>query len=280
MRRQLRPSQVFGRPDDPSATALLDPPKGSPPTRRRPPRWALALAAVVTLAVGGLLAAPQPLDPLTGRPQVVDLSNVDQAVAVLAVYGAEAAVVEEARGTADIYAVPGPGDAAARLTAHGEEIGLLLATARAQSGVHALAAAYANAGAHDELRHSVEQAATVARELALLAAAHDSVYGGAGAVTALEVQQGLTSLLGTAAGVRAVWAQALLEQTDGVDRRVQAEQARSEAAVQWAARVRGLNVAAEPALRDYVAALPDALRDRLEQHPVAAPALARIGTQG
>ena len=109
MVRTARPSDLYRLPDaERDAKGVATTP---PPPRKRFPAWlgvALVLAAV--LVVSGLIGTAAP--PTTGNSPLVDIVKEDQAIAALALYGAQAGTIAELRERRDIYANPGPRDAA------------------------------------------------------------------------------------------------------------------------------------------------------------------------
>jgi hypothetical protein len=282
MRRPSRPSAVHGPLRSTSTAPRPDPQPPAQEPQRGIPRGLVA-AGVVALAllVGGAgLSAPGG-DPAPAGP-LVDVVTEDQAVAAFALFNAEVDAVEALAPTADVYAPPGPGAAAEAAQEAADEVSAALANARGLQGADPRAAAYWSNAEHHALLDALRDSATLAREIALLAAAHDTLYDGSGAIPLHEAQQQLTSLFGTGVAPAALqeWGRALLVEIDGGTGAGEALRARGETEGLWAQRVTSLGVAAEPALRAYVAAIAPQTVSALRGHPVAGRALDRLGTTG
>lgn len=276
MPHPARPSDVHRLPDKPDARAAVDDDQVATP--RRPPLLWLVLAALLAagLIAAGAVRGARPATPSDQR--LADVVDENQAVAVLALYEAEASVASALHQRRDPYTPPGPGDAAIVAERGRDEVQRRLEAARRQATTNPVAARYAATAGHagfvrrlDELGHEAEQ-------IALLAAAHDTIYDGRGAVPLSNAQHQMTSLFSDGARPRpfAAWARALLDEIDGRDRRLQAEQARAATRDYWAAQLERMRLPAEGLLLEYVTALPDATVRSLRDHAVAGPALARL----
>src|SRR5687768_9118137 len=108
MVRTARPSDLYRLPD--ARRAASDSASEPPPPRRRFPAWlGVALVLAVVLVVSGLIGTTAA--PNTGTAPLVDIVREDQAIAALALYGAQADAIAELKQRQDIYALPGPRDA-------------------------------------------------------------------------------------------------------------------------------------------------------------------------
>ncbi len=277
MARTPRPSEVY-RLAGSRADAPLDP---EPPPRRRAPLWLVVAGMLgVALIAAGVTRGTATTDS-TVAP-VVDVVSEDQAIAALALYGAEAKAVAALRDRADVYAGGGPAEASLVAAQGSQAVATALQAARALPNPDPLAARYYNDGGHAVVVEQLDAARGDADLIQLLSAAHDSVYAGTGAIPLPQAEQ---QLVGLFAGVRrsrpyAAWAQALLGQLDGGERTREAAAARASVKALWEAKVDQLQPAALDALRVYVGGLPPSTVSALRGHPVAGPALVDLERRG
>lgn len=212
---------------------------------------------------------------------VVDVVSEDQAIAALALYHTEARAVDALQTAADILAPPGPPAAAAAAGQAAGAVQTALERARAQPGPDPLVAAYWNDGGHTSFVDHLTTLRTEAELVALLAATHDTIYGGAGAIPLRDAQERMLSAFGSARPAPLVaWAEALLYQLEDADRRDAAAQARETTRRWWAGRVMTLSPPAVDRLTTYVDALPRTTRRGLRGNPVAGPAIEHLRGAG
>lgn len=278
-----RPSDLYRLPEHHTPAGLAGPAgpvRGEPeppPSSRRFPAWVgIAGLIALSLIVAGLVRGTTTVN--TGEAAPVDVVSEDQAVAALRLYGAQTSVIDALAGRKQIYEGRGPGDAAAVARRGAAAVQDALDQARGQTGASPLAATYWNAAEHTAALSAIEIAAQDAEIIALLAATHDSLYSGSGAIPLNEAVDRIT---GTFTSSRysvplSQWAQALLEQTEDRNRVREAAQARLLAQQVWADQVSALQPAAVSELVAYLNALPTGTVDALRGHPVAGPALQRL----
>jgi hypothetical protein len=265
---RARPSDLYRLPGHHRPAQEADDPEPASPRR-----WPAVVGVALLVLVGlGLAMAPQagPAGP------VVDIVSEDQAVAALQLYLTQARVVADLRSQEDIFAPPGPPQAARRAADGVEEVEAALHAAQAEPGPDPLVAEYWYADDHRLFIDELRSTADLARQLTVLAATHDTLYGGAGSIPLQEAQHRLASEFQSApsAGVLAEWGELLLSEIDGAEAAGEAAGAREDARRQWPAWVEELlPLPAEETLRTYVAGLPQATVDGLRGHPVAGPAL-------
>lgn len=269
MVRTARPSDLYRLPEHAQRSSAAPPP---PEPGRRFPAWlgvAGVLAAVLVVSgVVGTTEGPAPDAPL------VDVVNEDQAIAALSLYRAQAATIRDLRERDNIYAGPGPQNAATAARTGAAEVQTALDQARQTPGPDPLATAYWNAADHVTLIDGLGRVASDASTIALLAATHDSLYGGAGSIPIRDAYRQLTETFpGRHPEPQVRWAQALIEQIEERDRVAEAAQARRDTARLWRQRVAALRPAALPQLQTYVTGLPDTMVQGLRGHPVAGPGL-------
>jgi hypothetical protein len=236
--------------------------------------WAgVAGVFAVVLIASGLLRGSG--TTTTGEAPVVDIVSEDQAIAALGLYAAQVSVVEDLRAREDIYANPGPGDAAQRATRGLRETQEALDTARDIPGADRLAADYYRAAEHPEFIAALDRIRTEAQLIALLTATHDTLYSGSGTIA---VQDAYDQITGAFTGTRrprplTEWAQALVEQMEERGRLAEANAGRDAAAELWRVRISRLRPGAVDDLRRYVEGLPAITVEGLRGHPVAGPGL-------
>jgi len=233
------------------------------------------------LAVGLIASGVVRGATTTGDAPLVDIVSEDQAIAALGLYAAQVTAIEDLRGRSDIYANPGPGDAATAARRGAARTQKALEEARAVPGPDPLAAAYYRASEHSTLVGRLDRIRAEGELIALLTQTHDTLYSGTGSIALPVAYEQIT---GAFAGARrprplAQWAQALVEQMEERDRRGQAGAARQEAGQLWAARVDALEPAAVGALRLYIDGLPAVTVEGLRGHPVAGTGLAHLERQ-
>ena len=279
MVRPVRPSQVYRLPDDVAQPAPA-PASAPEPPKRRPPLWVgIAGLVAVGLVVSGLVRGSGATDP--GAAPVVDIISEDQAIAALALYGAQASTIADLQEHSDIFANPGP-PGAVRSAAEGlAATQQALEAARDVAGADPLAAAYWNSAEHGTVVETFGQVRAEADMIVLLAATHDTLYSGTGSIGLQGAYDQISTAFAGQPWPRALgtWAQALLEQMQNQDRVTEAGNAREAVSQLWAARVAALEPAAVSALRDYVNGLPGATVEGLRGHPVAGPALKQLESE-
>lgn len=209
---------------------------------------------------------------------MVDVVSEDQAIAALALYGAQASTMDQLRERENIFANPGPGDAAAIAARGLDETQQALDEARDIPGADRLAAAYWNDGAHVVALGDLSTVTRDARLIALLTATHDTIYSGSGSIPLDEAYRTLTGTFTSRQEPPPLrrWARALINQLEERDSAIEAAAAREETGQLWATRVRQLEPAAVEQLQDYIAGLPARTVEGLRGHPVAGPALQRL----
>lgn len=275
MVRTARPSDLYRLPDGRRA------PSGSapepPPSRSRFPAWlgiALVLAAV--LVVSGLIGTSAP--PTTGNAPLVDIVREDQAIAALALYGAQADTIAQLQERRDIFALPGPRDAALVAQRGANNAQQTLDAARKLVNPDPLVSEYVHRQAHVTVTSFLAELATIGNTIAVLSSTHDTLYAGEGSIPLTQAATQISSLVAagnTPAPLRG-WATALLDQMEDRPSAVAANQARAGSQRFWAAKVKALEPAAVDELRTYLSGLPDVTVQGLRGHPVAGPALERL----
>jgi hypothetical protein len=242
-------------------------------------RWPAATGAALLLVVGlGLVLAPR----ATPDGPVVDIVSEDQAVAALQLYAAQAAVVADLRAQSDIFAPPGPPQAARRAAEGVEEVERALQAAQGEPGPDPLVAEYWYADDHRDFLERLRMTGETAGQVSVLAATHDTLYGGSGSIPLQEAQHRIASEFQSTpnAGVLAEWGETLLREIDGAEVAGRAADLREDVRGQWPAWIEELwPLPAEETLRTYVAGLPQTTVDGLRGHPVAGPALERLSAR-
>lgn len=276
MVRSARPSDLYRLPDARRAA----PGSGEsepPPPRRRFPAWlgvALVLAAV--LVVSGLIGTTA--SPNTGSAPLVDVVREDQAIAALALYGAQADAIAELQERQDIYALPGPRDAAQVARRGANEAQRTLDAARKLVNPDPLVAQYVQHQDHVAVTASLAELAAIGDMIAVLSLTHETLYSGQGSIPLAEASTQISSLVGsggTPAPLRE-WGGALLDQLEDRPSAVAANDARAGSQRLWASKVQDLEPAAVAELQTYLAGLPPVMIQGLRGHPVAGPALKRL----
>lgn len=277
MARTARPSDIYRLPEQTAAARrAAAPPPAGPPARRRPPSWlwvavVLAVALVVSGVVGGAGA------PLPGEGPLVDILTEDQAVAALALYGAQVDAIAALHERRQIFAGGGAPAAAAQAGRGAAAVQLALNAARRAPNPHPLFAGYVSSGSHVATQERLNVARETAETLALFAATHDSIYGGAGAIGLDEAHTRIQAAMGgTAPGPIKRWGGALLDQIEHRPAVNEALAAREECAQYWVALVDLVQPAAVGELQSYLGALPPGTVQGLRGHPVAGPALEHL----
>jgi hypothetical protein len=278
MSSTFRPSDIYGPPGaDPGGGA----PWQGPPPEPRGLRWpAIAGASLLVVVAIGVLSAPRQVGEGGIPPAVVDIVSEDQAIASLALYRAQAEVADALIVPGSLSAPPGPDVLLRSADAGAVEVAARLADARGIADADPAARTYWSDPAHDALLVRLRAAAGALSEYTLLAATHDSIYGGAGAIPLETAQFELTSRYATGgpdpSGPLALWGRALLAELDGQDAAAASAQARAAADPWWRERADALAPVQVDALRAYLGGLPESTRAGLEGHPVAGPGLARL----
>ena len=274
MVRSTRPSDVYRLPEAQRPSPAPPPEQPPQPSRRRFPLWAgVAALLAVVLVLSGLVRGSG--TTTTGEAPVVDIVSEDQAIAALGLHAAQVSVVDDLRQREDIYANPGPRDAAARAAKGLRATQQALDAARELPGADRLAAEYYRDAGHPEFIAALDRARTEADLIALLNATHETLYSGTGAIS---VQEAYDQITGAFTGTRRArplteWAQALVEQMEDRDRLEAANAGRAAAAELWRARIAGLEAPAVDELRQYIEGLPAITIAGLRGHPVAGPGL-------
>lgn len=268
---RTRPTDVYGAPVvQPVATTAPGP--GQSPARHHGHRGggvvlAIAASLLIAVALAGAMLDTSASDP------------VDEAHAILALrlFERQAAASEQLNQRIDVYAPPGPGDAARTAETAAAEIRALVVEAR---GVLLVSpgADYGTDPAHDGFVAALEELAFTARASALLAAVHDAVFAGTGSVPLGEAQQYVTNVaaLVPSGSPLGRWATALLGAIDGHDRHGEAESARAETQGVWATQVGALAPPALPKLRTVVAHVPRPVLESLRGDVTLGSALQRL----
>jgi hypothetical protein len=273
MGRAARPSDIYRLPEH-TRQAPLRPSTPPPEPPPRLPKWIPVAGAIAgLLVVGGFIAAAT--DANTGNAPLVDVVTEDHAVAALTLYGAQASTIEKLQVREDILAPPGPGDAAALLANGIRTTQSSLDAAREVVGANPLATGYWNSGAHSDILEEFNRLNRDAQDIAILAATHDTLYGGSGAIPLGQARNQIIGM-GLSSASRPPledWANALLAQLERRDSRDAAMQAQAATVSLWAFEIKRLEPAAERLLHNYVSQLPPATVDGLHGHPVAGPAL-------
>lgn len=278
MARPARPSDVYRLPDEapprPWDGGDEEPVQGP---RRRFPAWvgvAGVLAAI--LVASGLIGSSAA--PTTGDAPLVDIVSEDQAIAALALYGAQARTIDKLREQLDILSIPGPGAAAGVAGRGAAEVQRTLDAARAVRSPDTLYSLYVGHGDHAQTHLSLSNVSTTAETIALLSATHDSIYSGTGSIAANEAYERIGAAVsgGRSPGALHTWGVALLEQMENRPAANAALQGRQQTEEYWRAVVEGLEPAAVAELQTYVTGLPAQTVEALRGHPVAGPALQRL----
>lgn len=278
MARTARPSDVYRLPEQPERPPRpADQPGPHEPSPRHLPAWmAVAGVLAVILVVSGLTGGATA--PTTGDAPLVDVVSEDQAIAALALYGTQARTIDMLRDRQEIFAPPGPGAAAGVAARGAEAVRRALDAARAVDNPDALFTAYVGHDGHPRLQQSFANASARADSIALLAATHDSIYSGTGAIGVADAYERMGAVVSGGDSPRALqrWGVALQEQIENRPRLEAALAGRAETERFWSALVRSLQPAAVAQLQTYISGLPADTVDGLRGHPVAGPALERL----
>ena len=274
MARSARPSDLYRLPEHASAEQQASTPPRPEPSQRRLPAWvgvALVLAAVLVVSgVLGTTAGPAP-----GEAPLVDIVSEDQAIAALTLYGAQASTIAELRERRQIYANPGPGDAA-RVAGNGAaETERALQAARQVLNPDPLLQSYVQNPDHAANVLRFSDAQRTATTVALFASTHDTLFSGSGAIPLEEAYKRIASELsgGSRPAPLDSWGRALMDIIEDRDGRYQALQGRANSQRMWAQMVSALQPAGVAELQTYIGGLPAVTLDGLRGHPVAGPAL-------
>lgn len=276
--RTARPSEVYRLPEHQQPPAPREP--QPPPRPRRFPIWVgVAGLLAVVLVASGLVRGTGQANP--GGAPLVDIVSEDQAIAALALYGAQATTVADLQERSDIYATPGPRDAARAVERGLAKTQHALDAARELPGADPLATAYWNAQEHTAVLRVFDQVRAEASAIALLAATHDTLYSGTGSIPLADAYDLITGAFSGQPWPEplAAWAHALIEQMEDRNRVAEAAAARAAVGELWKGRVAALKPAAVPALLDYVNGLPGTTVQGLRGHPVAGPALKQLESE-
>ena len=279
MARTARPSDLYRLPEHSHADQATAP-RPEPPSRRRLPTWvgiALVLAAVLVISgVLGTTAAPVP-----GEAPLVDIVSEDQAIAALTLYGAQASTIAELQERKQIYANPGPGDAARVAALGAAETERALSTARALPNPDPLVQSYVQNPGHAANVLLLHDAQRTAGTIALFASTHDTLYSGSGSIPLDEAYKRIASEL--SGGGRPApldsWGRALMDIIEERGGRWEAMQGRANSQEHWAQMVTSIQPAGVAALQAYIDGLPTATMEGLRGHPVAGPALEMLEQQ-
>lgn len=280
MTSTFRPSDIYGQPGTtPRRRGSTDEPE--PEARRI--RWPV-VAGIAALAVIALALAAGPSEIGEGGipPAVVDVVSEDQAIAALALYRAEAEARDALAVQRSLFSPPGPSTVLRDARQSEAEVLKRLTEARSIPDADPAVRAYWSDPAHDEVLRALRGAVQAISEINLLAATHDSLYDGAGAIPLGSAQFELASLYltGDADGASPLpgWGRALLAELDGVGSRAEAQGGRAAADGWWQDRAAALTPVAADALRAYLGGLPESTRVGLAGHPLAGPGLERLRT--
>lgn len=276
MVRTARPSDLYRLPD---ARRAAPGSGGSEPPepRRRFPAWlGVALVLATVLVVSGLIGTTA--SPNTGTAPLVDIVREDQAIAALALYGAQADAIAALKQREDIYALPGPRDAAMAARRGANQAQTTLDAARKVINPDPLVTEYVQRQDHATVTAWLAELAVIGDMIALLSLTQDTLYSGQGSIPLGEAHDQISSLVtsgGTPAALRA-WGAALLDQMEDRPSAAAANDARAGSQRLWAEKVSALEPAAVPELRTYLSGLPPVMIQGLRGHPVAGPALKRL----
>ncbi len=277
--RAARPSDIYRLPQQPRPTPSPTPPPPPEPPRRRCPAWVVAAGIIAAiLIVSGVVRGAS--DPAPDDAPIVDVVNEDQAVAALRLYGAQMSAISDLRAREDIFATPGPGDAAAAARRGADEVEAALTAARSMPD-NSLAAVYWNSGEHAVVIDELNDVYIDARDIALLAATHDSLYSGTGAISLPDAYDQLNNRFANRRHPELNrWAEALVDQIERRERTSDAVAFRESAGRVWADQLRTLHPGAVQPLRRYLQSLSPTTIENLRGHPVAGPALRQLEQQG
>jgi hypothetical protein len=184
MTRSPRPSQVHRLP---APNHEPPPPQGSQRRGRRGPLLVVGIAAAAVL----LLAVLTDTDPRSPQLVPLDIVSEDEAVAALGLFAAQEAAA--AAISPQILGQPGPHEMARQAGADAESAAEALRHARSQPASGGIAAAYWSSPGHDWFVSELRDLADLADDIGLLAAVHDTLYGGAGLIGAAEAEQALVN---------------------------------------------------------------------------------------
>lgn len=182
MARTARPSDIYRLPDQAPQTAWggkpEEPPQGP---RRRFPAWigvagVLAVILVASGLIGGTTA------PTSEDAPLVDIISEDQAIAALALYGAQSSTIDDLRDRVEIFSGQGPAAAAGIAGRGANQVQRTLDAARAVNNPDPLFSAYVGHAGHAQTHQSLANISVTAETIALLNAAHDSIYSGSGSI--------------------------------------------------------------------------------------------------
>ena len=273
MPRAARPSDVYRLPEHTRPPTSAGPPPG-PPTRRFPVWVGVAGVLAAALIISGLVrGATEAAAP--GNVPLVDVVSEDQAIAALRLFGAQAATINALRERTDIYANPGPRDAAQTARRGAAEVDKALAAARNVVNPQPLLRTYVQSHDHPAVARRIAEAASLADTIAVLASAHDTLYSGTGSIPLEQAYTQLSNIASGGAIDPAIdrWARALLLQMEDRNRVQEAVEARAASQQVWADTITALRPAAVAELQTYLGALPPVTVQGLRGHPVAGPGL-------
>jgi hypothetical protein len=278
MRATFRPSDVYGPPGAPEAPRRpVEADDDGGPARRRWPL--LAGLAVLVLLVAAVLAGPREVGEGGVAPALVDIVSEDQAIAALALHRSQAEAQAGLAVPRSLYTPPGISPVRRAAESSVTDVRARLVQARGVPDADPAVRAYWGAGEHDAYVDRLDVLRRAIDDIGLLAATHDSIYDGAGAIPLGEAQLALASryLTGTdEQGPMTDWGLALLAELDGVESRAAAEDGRARTDAWWQERTAALEPAALDPLRSYLGGLPPATLRGLEGHPLAGPGLADL----
>ena len=276
MVRSARPSDLYRLPDARRAAAGSDGSPPPPPQRRFPAWLGVALVLAAVLVISGLIGTTA--TPNTGSAPLVDIVREDQAIAALALYGAQADAIAQLRQRRNIYALPGPRDAAQVAQRGASEAQRTLDASRKLINPDPLVTQYVQRQGHATVTAWLAELAAIGDMIAVLSLTHETVYSGQGSIPLAEASAQISSLVssgGTPAPLRA-WGTALLDQMEDRPSAAAANEARAGSQRLWAAKVDALEPAAVAELQTYLSGLPPVTVQGLRGHPVAGPALDRL----
>ena len=276
MARTARPSDLYRLPDARRAAPGTGGSAPSPPPRRFPAWLGVALVLAAVLVISGLIGTTAA--PNTGTTPLVDIAREDQAIAVLALYGAQADAIAELKQREAIYALPGPRDAAQVARRGANEAQRTLNAARKLVNPDPLVTQYVQRQGHATVTAWLAELAVIGDMIAMLSLTHETLYSGQGSISLPDASAQIGSLVtsgGTPAPLRA-WGSALLDQMEDRPSAAAANDARAGSQRLWAAKVSALQPAAVADLQIYLSGLPPVTIEGLRGHPVAGPALERL----
>ena len=279
MARGARPSDVYRLPEHARAAEDSRTPPPDDPRRRFPAWLGVALVLALVLVVSGVLGTSAA--PVPGQAPLVDIVSEDQAIAALALYGAEASAITQLRQREDIFANPGPGDAARVANNGAAETQQALEAARKVVNPDPLMAAYVQHGDHSTTIRYFTDARTVADTIALFTSTHATLFDGTGSIPLDEAYTRISSEVsgGSRPAPLDDWGHALLDIIEERGGQQAALQGRADSQRLWAQLVTSAQPAGVTELVTYIDGLPAVTVDGLRGHPVAGPALRQLVEQ-